>query len=212
MIGQTRKALVLAPHTDDGELGCGATISKMLRNSVEVYYAAFSSCSDSLPPSMPKDTLVKELYSAMDVLGIPERNVHVFPFRVRHFAESRQEILDRMIQLSRQINPDTIFLPSIHDTHQDHAVIVSEGLRAFKKMSILAYELPWNNFTFDYQLFSCVEACDVAKKVEAIKCYMSQTFRDYTNEDYVHALLRSNGARIGVPYAEAFETPRIVMR
>ena len=37
------KVLILAPHTDDGELACGATISRMLRHGVEIYYVAFSS-------------------------------------------------------------------------------------------------------------------------------------------------------------------------
>ncbi len=32
-----KKILILAPHTDDGELGCGGTISKF--NNKEVIYA-----------------------------------------------------------------------------------------------------------------------------------------------------------------------------
>lgn len=37
-----KRALVLAPHTDDGELGAGGTLAKMIEAGVEVYYAAFS--------------------------------------------------------------------------------------------------------------------------------------------------------------------------
>jgi LmbE family N-acetylglucosaminyl deacetylase len=48
MLDKIRRMLVLAPHTDDGELGCGATISKLLRKNVEIYYVAFSSCEESL--------------------------------------------------------------------------------------------------------------------------------------------------------------------
>ena len=42
-MSKTRKTiLILAPHTDDGEFGCGASISKYIEKDAEVYYAAFS--------------------------------------------------------------------------------------------------------------------------------------------------------------------------
>ena len=44
----TKKVLILAPHTDDGELGCGATISKLIENNNDVYYVAFSACRQSV--------------------------------------------------------------------------------------------------------------------------------------------------------------------
>ena len=62
--------LVLAPHTDDGEFGCGGSIAKHIQSGDEVYYIAFSSCEESVSEGMPKDILVKELYKATSVLGI----------------------------------------------------------------------------------------------------------------------------------------------
>lgn len=35
------KVLVLATHTDDGELGAGGFISKLIENGSEIYYSAF---------------------------------------------------------------------------------------------------------------------------------------------------------------------------
>ena len=37
---KNKKIMILAPHTDDGELGCGATIS-MLGEENEIFYVAF---------------------------------------------------------------------------------------------------------------------------------------------------------------------------
>ncbi|MEO8151003.1 MAG: PIG-L family deacetylase, partial [Bacteroidia bacterium] len=37
-----KKVLVLAPHTDDGELGCGGSINRKIEEGSEVYYVAFS--------------------------------------------------------------------------------------------------------------------------------------------------------------------------
>lgn len=203
--------LILAPHTDDGELACGATISKAVRLGAEVYYVAFSSCGDSLAPGSEPDRLVKELHSATKVLGIPEKNVFCLDYRVRHFEENRQQILDNMIQLNRKIDPDIVLSPSVHDIHQDHVTIAKECLRAFKKDTILQYEVPWNNYTFDNQLFSCVDEIDVKRKIEAVECYISQRERDYTKEAFIRGLLVTHGVQIGHQYAEVFEIPRMIV-
>lgn len=39
-----QRVLILSPHTDDGELGCGAIISKLIENNNKVYEVAFSIC------------------------------------------------------------------------------------------------------------------------------------------------------------------------
>jgi len=205
------KILVLAPHTDDGELGCGATISKFIREGKQVYYVAFSACDQSLPEGLPKGTLKKELYDAIHTLGIDEENVFVFNYEVRNFAAHRQEILDDMITLGKKIQPDIVFIPSAKDIHQDHNTIAMEGLRAFKKITIFCYEVPWNNFAFDNQAFSCVEEQDVIKKIAAISCYKSQETRPYATKEFTKSLLITHGAQVGVDFAEVFEVPRLII-
>jgi LmbE family N-acetylglucosaminyl deacetylase len=206
-----KNVLILAPHTDDGELGCGATISKYLREGCQVFYAAFSTCEQSLPEDTPSDTLKKELYEATQTLGIPKENVITFNYEVRNFAAHRQEILDDMIAIGKDIQPNVVFIPSIKDIHQDHYTIAMEGLRAFKKTTILCYEVPWNNFTFDNQAFSCVEEQDVCNKIAAIKCYKSQETRPYVTEEFTKSLLKTHGVQVGVEYAEVFEVPRLIL-
>jgi LmbE family N-acetylglucosaminyl deacetylase len=66
-----KRILVLAPHTDDGELGCGGTISKLAKQGKEVFYAAFSLCEESLPKGLPSNTLEIEMKNATQRLGIP---------------------------------------------------------------------------------------------------------------------------------------------
>ncbi len=41
--------LVLAPHTDDGQFGCGGTIPRLIETGVKVTYAAFSTAAKSVP-------------------------------------------------------------------------------------------------------------------------------------------------------------------
>lgn len=207
-----KTALILAPHTDDGEFGCGATISKLIRNGTKVFYVAFSDCKKSLPPGCPSDTLIHELLKATHELGIPQENVRVLGFDVRSFEYHRQEILDALLKLGKEINPDVVFCPSVHDVHQDHQTIANECLRAFKKKTILQYEVPWNNYTFNNQLFFSVEEMDVQKKMNALKCYESQMNRDYASEEFIRGLLSVHGVQIGEKYAEVFEIPRMIMK
>ena len=42
MITNCKNILVLAPHTDDGELGLGGTISRLIEDGKKVTYVAFS--------------------------------------------------------------------------------------------------------------------------------------------------------------------------
>ncbi len=134
-----RRALVLAPHTDDGEFGCGGTINKLINNGCEVFYAAFSACEQSVLPQFPPDILVTEVKSATSVLGIPKDNLLLYNYEVRTFNFRRQEILDDILKLKKSINPDVVFMPSINDIHQDHYTISNEGIRAFKWSTILCY-------------------------------------------------------------------------
>ena len=74
-------------------------------------------------------------------------------FDVRTFPERRQDILELLVALWEEWRPDVVFQPSLHDIHQDHQTIAQEGLRAFKRTTILGYEIPWNNFDFSYQWY-----------------------------------------------------------
>ena len=49
MIETWKRVLVLAPHTDDGEFGCGGTMARLVEAGVEVHYQAFSIATRSLP-------------------------------------------------------------------------------------------------------------------------------------------------------------------
>ena len=202
------RVLLLAPHADDGEFGCGATMARLLEAGSQVHYAAFSLAVKSLPPGFPEDTLQHELDAARRALGMGEANVRVFDFEVRTFPTFRQEILEILIRLKDELEPALVLLPSLHDIHQDHSTVAEEGLRAFKRTTILGYELPWNNYTFDDQVYVPVEQHHVQAKVEALRCYQSQQHRNYANKDYIWSLAKTRGIDINRPLAEVFELYR----
>jgi LmbE family N-acetylglucosaminyl deacetylase len=206
-----KRILILAPHTDDGELGCGGSIAKYLEETPDVFYLAASTCRRSLPKDWPPDALEKEVKSATTVLGINQDNLILLDYDVRRFKETRQQILEDLIRLRDDIKPDLVFVPSPTDIHQDHQVISEEGLRAFKNCSILGYEMPWNNVSFNTRAFIKLEKHHVEKKVQALMCYKSQLQRSYVNEQFVFSLATVRGVQMGAQYAEAFEVVRYII-
>lgn len=206
-----QKILVLAPHTDDGEIGCGGSIARFIEEGKEVYYVAFSTARKSLRSGLPPNTLEIEVKAATKVLGIEESHLILFDYEVRMFPRYRQEILEDMIKIREKINPDLVLVPSPTDIHQDHQVIANEALRAFKKITILGYEEPWNNIVFSTRNFIKLEKRHIIKKIEALKCYKSQMHRTYLTEDFVWSLARIRGTQIENEYAEAFEVLRFIL-
>src|SRR5204862_5056126 len=126
-----------------------------------------------------------EVREATAELGIAVENLTVHDFDVRTFPEHRQEILETLIQIWNEWQPDAVFQPSLHDVHQDHQAIAAEGLRAFKRTTILGYEIPWNNFDFAYQAYVALTKEHVDRKVAALAKYASQQHRRYSDPEYI---------------------------
>jgi LmbE family N-acetylglucosaminyl deacetylase len=211
VIGSWKRALVLAPHTDDGEFGCGGTTARMLDDGVDVRYVAFSIATRSLPEGFPPDTLAREVREATAELGIPDGNLTVHDFDVRTFPDRRQEILELLVAAWEEWRPDVVFQPSLHDVHQDHQTVAQEGLRAFKRTTILGYEIPWNNFDFAYQCYVSLERRHLERKVAALERYASQKHRRYSDPEYIWNVARTHGINVNRELAEVFQVYRVVM-
>jgi len=210
VIGAWERVLVLAPHTDDGEFGCGGTMARLVEAGADVRYVAFSIATRSLPEGFAPDTLAREVQEATAELGIPAERLTVHDFDVRTFPEHRQDILEVLVALWEDWRPDAVFQPSLHDIHQDHQAIAAEGLRAFKRTTILGYEIPWNNFDFAYQMYVALEQSHIDQKVAALSRYASQQHRRYSDPEYIRNVARTHGINVNREYAEVFEVYRVV--
>ena len=195
--------LVLSPHTDDGELGAGGTIAKLVEQGSNVTYFAFSA---------PRSQLKEECQKSLDVLGITD--FKIFDFKARHFPELRQQILEVLYRYNKENTVDLLLTPSTNDLHQDHQTVTSEALRSFKSSTILGYELPWNHIEFRENCFVSLTSQHVKKKIEALWNYQSQIDqkRKYFDKEYIQSLMRAHGLKIGVQFAETYEAIKFVFK
>jgi LmbE family N-acetylglucosaminyl deacetylase len=206
------RIIVFAPHTDDGELGCGGAIARFIEQGKEVYYVAFSIARTSAAQGgFPDNILEIEVRNAVTVLGIPEDRLLLYDFPVRRFPEHRQDVLEEMIRIRNHIEPDLILLPSLNDIHQDHQVVAQEGVRAFKRHTVLGYEEPWNNIVFESRSFIPLEKRHVEQKIKALNCYKSQMHRTYLTDDAIWSFARLRGTQLEGGYAESFEVVRWII-
>ncbi|BFN36438.1 MAG: N-acetylglucosamine malate deacetylase 1 [Candidatus Marinimicrobia bacterium] len=206
-----KRILILAPHTDDGEFGCGGSIAKFLEDGADVYYAAFSTAKESVPPGMPENILEIEVKEATKRLGIKPENLLIYGFTVRKLNYVRQDLLEEMVRLKQDLDPDLVFMPSPHDLHQDHNTVAMEGQRAFKQTTILAYEIPWNHINFETRSFIRLEKRHIDKKIYALDAYNSQKMRKYASKEFIMSLATTRGVQIGCDYAECFEVIRYII-
>lgn len=205
------KILILSPHTDDAELGCGATIAKFVEEKRDILWCVFSTAEDSLPKGAPKDTLKNEFVNVCNHLGLDKSQYVIHNYAVRKLPDYRQEILEKLVLLKNKFNPDLVIGPSLNDFHQDHQVIANEMIRAFKSSSsIISYELPWNHINFSTQMFIRCKKEYVLKKMELLSCYKSQVEkqRGYFSKEFIMGLAKTRGVQINSDFAEAFEVIR----
>ena len=206
MIGMD--VLVLSPHTDDSELSAGGTINRLQREGNEIHYVVFSSCDASLPEEK-RGRLRREFENVMD--QVEPTDYYLLDYVVRRFNERRQDILEDIVRIRDDLQPDLVIGPSVNDHHQDHTVVAKEMIRAFKSgPSIIAYEQPWNNITFSTQLFAPLEEEDIDGKLSQLANYNSQIEkgRPYFDEEFIRGWARVRGLQGDAQYAEAFEVLR----
>lgn len=205
------KILVLSPHTDDGELACGGSMARFCREGREVWYACFSGIDLSKNPDGSDPVLLHEMHAAMAKLGVAPNHIREYAFTPRRYNEQRQDILQVLVDLNRELSPDLVLMPNSRDLHQDHATVAMEGMRAFKRTTVLCYEEPWNSISFDTEAFIRLTEADVDAKVAALECYNSQKYRSYLKSGFIRGWANTRGVQVGVEYAECFEVPRLIV-
>jgi LmbE family N-acetylglucosaminyl deacetylase len=200
-----KSVLFLGAHPDDIELGCGALLHHIVKQT-EVLCVTLS--DNQKNPDLKN--VKKEHYEAMAVLGVPEEKIVFGPFTTRVFPDSRQDILEYFLKLRREFGPDLIFVHSKQDVHQDHLTMTDEALRAFRGITVLGFDVVRSSYGFFPHFLVEVTEEDVYKKIEALSCYETYRDRYYFNSELTRSIMVRHGALAECPFAEGFDILRIV--
>jgi LmbE family N-acetylglucosaminyl deacetylase len=200
-----KRVLFLGAHPDDIELGCGALLHHIVKQT-DVLCVTLS--DNQKNPDLQK--VKSEHFDSMAVLGVPREKIVFGPFTTRVFPDSRQEILEYFLSLRRDFNPDLIFVHSKQDVHQDHLTMTDESLRAFRGITVLGFDVVRSSYGFFPHFLVEVTEEDVNKKIEGLASY--QTYRDryYFNSELTRSIMIRHGALAECPFAEGFDILRIV--
>ena len=200
-----KRVLFLGAHPDDIELGCGALLHHIVRQT-EVLCVTLS--DNQKNPDL--QNVKNEHFESMAMLGVAKEKIVLGAFTTRVFPDARQEILEYFLSLRRDFKPDLIFVHSKQDVHQDHLTMTDEALRAFRGITVLGFDVVRSSYGFFPHFLVEVSEEDVNKKIEALSCYETYRDRYYFNSELTRSIMVRHGALAERRFAEGFDILRIV--
>jgi len=202
-----KRILFLGAHPDDIELGCGALLHHIVKET-DVLCVTLS--DNQKNPEL--QNVREEHYVSMAILGVPQEKIVFGSFTTRVFPDSRQEILEYFLKLRQDFQPDLIFVHSKQDIHQDHITMTDEALRAFRGITVLGFDVVRSSYGFFPHFLVEVTEEDVNRKIEALSQYETYRDRYYFNSELTRSIMVRHGALAECPFAEGFDILRIVGR
>jgi len=202
------RILCLGAHGDDIEIGCGATILRLIRQyeAAEVCWVVFSAVPDQRS---------KEAAAAASAFldGAASTQVFIESFRDGFFPFAGERIKERFEEIKAICHPELIFTHYRNDLHQDHRTIAELTWQTFRDAVILEYEIPkWDGDLGTPNCYVPISAELAARKIELIRDHFkSQQGKPWFTAETFRALLRLRGIEAGAELAEAFHTRKLVV-
>lgn len=191
LVGSPLRALVVAPHPDDAELGCPALIEATQADILVL-------CGDS-------PERVEEAKNAAQSLS---RGT----LRVLHYPDGALQPTQDLIRAIDALIPgyDIVAGPPQLDSHQDHRS-TALALRSAARRSattLLEYETPSTLAEWSPSAFLPVPAERIQRWTDSAREHVSQSGAAYFDLDYRLARARVHGYAVGHESAEAYRVVR----
>lgn len=204
--GQPLRVLCLGAHSDDIEIGAGATLLTLAAKgeSMAIHWVVLSA---------PKEREKEARHGAE--LFAPQAEIRLHDFPDARFPMHLDPLKDVFVELGRRLRPDLILTHAGHDRHQDHEVVNRLTWQTFRDHLILEYEVP----KFDGDLHTpnfYVEVDEDIAEVKArhlITAFPSQGSKPWFETDTFVGLMRIRGVecRSRSGFAEGFHVRKATM-
>jgi len=200
--GDCLSVLCLGAHSDDIEIGAGATLLTMMDRGIrlEVHWCVLSAADE-------RESEAKA--SAADFLSrAANTQIEMMSFQDGFFPEQGNAIKSWFETLKARTDPDVIFTHYRDDAHQDHRHICRLTWNTFRDHCILEYEIPkWDGDLGQPNLYMPVSAEALRRKIELLNVHFgSQRSKQWFDSELFLGLARLRGmeCRARERYAEAF--------
>jgi LmbE family N-acetylglucosaminyl deacetylase len=205
-----RSFLFVGAHADDIEIGCGATVRKLVERYPDAEYRWLVLTSDPTRGDEARRAARSFL------TGAEHASIEVADFRDGYLPFIGAEVKDHFEALKTRCSPDVIFTHHQRDAHQDHRLVGELTWNTFRDHVILEYEIP--KFDGDLgapNLFVEVDEAECREKIRLLlEHFPSQRARSWFDEATFRALMRLRGvecnAKAGL--AEAFHARKAVVK
>jgi len=197
-----RRILCIGAHSDDLEIGCGATIMRLVSRYPDVAVRWVVLSGDERRADEARcgaNLLLSECRSA---------EVVTKTFRDGFFPQSGIEVKEFFETLKAEPTWDLIFTHYRGDLHQDHRTVAELTWNTFRNHLILEYEIPkYDGGLGDPNVFVPVDDETRSRKTNALlTAFGSQRDKRWFSRETFDALMRLRGVECASPtgYAEAF--------
>ena len=196
------RVLCVGAHSDDIEIGCGATLLRLMgrRPRPEFRWVVWSAAGQ-------REREAKR--GARKFLGPASADAfRVHAFRDGYFPAQFTEIKNAFESLGREFRPDIVFTHTRNDRHQDHRVVSDLTWNTFRNQLILEYEIPkWDGDLGRPNFYVPVNPTTARRKTRALmSIFGTQRAKDWFSEETFLGLMRLRGmeCRAADRHAEAF--------
>lgn len=184
--GRPLRVLCLGAHSDDIEIGAGATLLTLGRRSqpVEFTWVVMSAIGERAAEAR----LGADLFS-------PGADVRLEEFPDGRFPMHLDGLKDVFADLGRRLDPDVVFTHTEYDRHQDHRAVNELTWQTFRDHLILEFEIP----KFDGDLrtpnaYVEIDAETAERKSRLLaEAFGSQTSKPWFGDDTFRGLMRIRG-------------------
>jgi LmbE family N-acetylglucosaminyl deacetylase len=208
--GEPLSVLCIGAHSDDIEIGAGATILGWIAREVrlDVHWAVLSAYGARANEARA---------SAEAFLADAARSViELAEFKDGFFPYQGADIKIWFEGLKRRTSPDVILCHSRNDAHQDHREVSMLTWNTFRDHAILEYEIPkWDGDLSQPNVFIPASRRLMERKAQLLyEHFGTQRSKDWFDAQTFMGLARLRGAecRAVEGYAEAFHARKIVMQ
>lgn len=199
------RILALGAHPDDIEAGCGGTLIKYARKGHRVFLLLLTEGEQGASRGIRK----REQQQAAKILGAERVYWGGYPDTK---VPMDQELIQKIEQVVREVNPHFIFVHYQDDTHQDHRHVAACTITATRyTRNVLFYEGPTTQ-NFSPTVFVDIDA-ELNDKIQAIEAHASQVrktnIEGLTIIDIIRSAAHFRGIQGRVTNAEGFVPLRL---